>query len=65
MYYRKLCDQMLDLSNVSTSDLVEALIAREGVNEYQIYPCDDFEIINGNGLLCSDDGPVKILVICD
>ena len=56
---------MLDLSNVSTSDLVEALIAREGVNEYQIYPCDDFEIITGNGLLCSDDGPVKILVICD
>lgn len=55
----------MNLSNISTCELVKELVTREGVIEFQIDPYDDYEIVNGNGILCADDGPSRILVVID
>ena len=57
MYYRRLCDSMLDLNNVSTSDLVEALRYRKGVSFEWVQP--------DQTITRTVDGPSILLVVVD
>ncbi len=57
MYYRRLCDDMLDLNNVSTSDLVEALRYRKGVSFEWVQP--------DQTITRTVDGPSILLVVVD
>ncbi len=54
----------MDLSNVTTKQLVAELSKREAVAKYQAEPYEDFKIVIGDNEI-SDKGPAVILQIWD
>lgn len=54
----------MDLSKVSTNELVEELKKREGVEAISVEPYGDYHITVGDKQI-ADQGPAVILRICD
>lgn len=54
----------MDLSNVSTKNLVEELTSRQAVERITVEPYEEYSITIGNQKI-SDGGPVVILRIWD
>lgn len=55
---------MADLENVTTQELIDELIKREGVKNFSIAPEVEYQIINRNTIV-DDFGPAILLVITD
>ena len=54
----------MDLSNVSTAELVRELSNREGVEEIEVGPYQPYQIIAGEHHI-SDYGPIVLLQVWD
>lgn len=54
----------MDLSNVSTAELVRELSNREGVEEIEVGPYQPYQIIAGEHHI-SDSGPIVLLQVWD
>lgn len=54
----------MELSNISTKELVEELVTREAVEKIMIKPYQEYKIIIDNNEI-SDTGPAVILRIWD
>lgn len=54
----------MELSNISTKELVEELVTREAVEKIMIHPYQEYKIIIENNEI-SDTGPAVLLRIWD
>jgi hypothetical protein len=57
-------DKEFDLSEVSTKELVEELIKREGVFTNYAEPYEPYSVKTGDGQI-DDEGPAIILTVID
>jgi hypothetical protein len=55
----------MELAKISTSNLVDELAKREGVEKIVVEPYEDCSITVGNQEIYNDGGPVVILKIID
>lgn len=55
---------MTNLKSISTKELVEELITREGVSEIQAKPSENYVVKTEKDRVTSD-GPARILVVID